>query len=198
MLRTRYVASASFADQAAVICSCQGTTCGRYLYAVLLRRLRAPAVLAHQQSPRVERREQCVLPVRHRLPSSEPQALTPEVASLLTTLVDMLSYCVAVHGHKAQYYILSTPLAQKVCSLIYAREKTLRHCEFSAESVSLTAAAALRFIKACLRTGNHFIHRSFMKNGVTKAILDLVERETTRDTMLSSACLDTLELIRKV
>lgn len=62
----------------------------------------------------------------------------------------------------------------------------------------LTALAALRFIKACLRTGNHFIHRSFMKNGVTKAILDLVDRETGRDTMLSSACLDTLELIRKV
>lgn len=63
---------------------------------------------------------------------------------------------------------------------------------------ALTVPAALRFIKACLRTGNHFIHRSFMKNGVTKAVLDLVERETTRDTMLSSACLDTLELIRKV
>ncbi len=58
--------------------------------------------------------------------------------------------------------------------------------------------AALRFIKACLRTGNHFIHRNFTKNGVTKAIIDLVDRETTRDTMLSSACLDTLELIRKV
>ncbi|GMK58191.1 hypothetical protein CspeluHIS016_0502230 [Cutaneotrichosporon spelunceum] len=35
------------------------------------------------------------------------------------------------------------------------------------------------------------------ENGVTKAIIDLVYQETTRDTMLSSACLDTLELIRK-
>lgn len=47
-------------------------------------------------------------------------------------------------------------------------------------------------------TNNHFIHRNFAKNGVTKAILDLVDRETGKDTMLSSACLDTLELIRKV
>lgn len=49
-----------------------------------------------------------------------------------------------------------------------------------------------------MRTNNHFVHRNFAKNGVTKAILDLVERETDRDTMLSSACVDTLELIRKV
>ncbi|KLT39487.1 DUF625-domain-containing protein [Cutaneotrichosporon oleaginosum] len=115
---------------------------------------------------------------------NKPQVLAQERAPLLTTLVDLLSYCVAVHGHKAQYYILSTPLALRVCSLVYAREKTLRH-------------SALRFVKACLRTNNHFIHRNFTKNGVTKAIIDLVDRETTRDTMLSSACLDTLELIRK-
>jgi hypothetical protein len=42
------------------------------------------------------------------------------------------------------------------------------------------------------------VHRSFAKSGVTKAIIDLVERETDRDTMLSSACVDTLEMIRKV
>lgn len=120
----------------------------------------------------------CLLTILGSMP------LTVERVPLINTLVDLLSYCVAVHAHRAQYYILSNPLAQKVCSLIYAREKPLRH-------------ASLRFIKACLRTNNHFIHRNFAKNGVTKAILDLVLRETDRDTMLSSACLDTLELIRK-
>ncbi|BEJ13212.1 hypothetical protein CspHIS471_0303860 [Cutaneotrichosporon sp. HIS471] len=116
--------------------------------------------------------------------NKQAQPLVPQRTPLLAILVDLLSYCVAAHGHKAQFYILSTPLALQVCSLVYAREKTLRH-------------SALRFIKACLRTGNHFIHRNFTKNGVTKAIIDLVDRETMRDTMLSSACLDTLELIRK-
>jgi protein phosphatase-4 regulatory subunit 3 len=62
----------------------------------------------------------------------------------------------------------------------------------------LTVAAALRFVKTCLHTNNHFIHRNFAKNGVTKGLLDIVERETDRDTMLSSACVDALELIRKV
>ncbi|KAL1409675.1 Platinum sensitivity protein [Vanrija albida] len=113
-----------------------------------------------------------------------PPVLSSERASLLNTLIDLLSYCIGIHAHRAQFYILSNTLPQKVCHLIYAREKTLRHC-------------SLRFIKACLKTNNHFIHRNFAKNGVTKAILDLVERETDRDTMLSSACLDTLELIRK-
>lgn len=79
---------------------------------------------------------------------------------------------------------------------MYAREKTLRHCKSG--SFHPLTTAALRFIKAALKTNNHFIHRNFAKNGGTKAILDLVERETDRDTMLSSACLDTFELIRKV
>jgi protein phosphatase-4 regulatory subunit 3 len=65
---------------------------------------------------------------------SESQPFAPDRAPLLTTLVDLLSYCVAVHGHKAQFHILSTPLALQVCSLVYAREKTLRHCELSLRS----------------------------------------------------------------
>lgn len=112
-------------------------------------------------------------------------------------LVDLLSYCIQMHAHKSQYFVLSNPLAQKVCSLVYASDKTLRHCEF-AKHVHNSPTVSLRFIKSCLMTNNHFIHRNFAKNGVTKAILDLVDRETNRDTMLSSACLDTLELIRKV
>ncbi|WOO79694.1 putative protein [Vanrija pseudolonga] len=89
-----------------------------------------------------------------------PPVLSSERSSLLNTLIDLLSYCIGIHAHRAQFYILSNPLAQKVCHLIYAREKTLRHC-------------SLRFIKACLKTNNHFIHRNFAKLGVTKAILDL-------------------------
>lgn len=68
------------------------------------------------------------------LPFAESQTFAPERAPLLTTLVDLLSYCVAAHGHKAQFYILSTPLALQVCSLVYAREKTLRHCRLSLRS----------------------------------------------------------------
>lgn len=42
-------------------------------------------------------------------------------------LVDLLSYCIQMHAHKSQYFVLSNPLAQKVCSLVYAGDKTLRH-----------------------------------------------------------------------
>lgn len=56
-----------------------------------------------------------------------PLALVSDHISLINILVELLSYCVTVHAHRAQYYILSNPLAQKVCSLMYAREKPLRH-----------------------------------------------------------------------
>lgn len=60
------------------------------------------------------------------------------------------------------------------------------------------ALAALRFVRACLRTPNHFIHRYFTKNDLLSPLLDLLEEESTRDNMLSSACMDVLDLIRKV
>lgn len=57
--------------------------------------------------------------------------MTSEQAPLIGLLVDLLSYCIQMHAHKSQYFVLSNPLAQKVCSLVYAGDKTLRHCELS-------------------------------------------------------------------
>jgi protein phosphatase-4 regulatory subunit 3 len=61
--------------------------------------------------------------------SAGPPAVPQGRAALINGMVDTLSYCLLVHGHRAQYYILSNPLAQKVCSLLYASDKTLRYGE---------------------------------------------------------------------
>lgn len=58
--------------------------------------------------------------------------------------------------------------------------------------------AVLRFARTCLRTPNHFIHRYFVKQDLIPPLLDLLEEESSRDNMLSSSCMDVLDLIRKV
>jgi protein phosphatase-4 regulatory subunit 3 len=58
--------------------------------------------------------------------------------------------------------------------------------------------AALRFIKACFRTNNHFMNRHFVKSDLLNPMICLMEEESKRDNMLSSACMDILEIIRKV
>ncbi|OXH35304.1 nuclear protein [Cryptococcus neoformans] len=110
--------------------------------------------------------------------------LTREYTSLLQNLVELLSYCLLNHPHKGSYFILSNPISKKVVALLYIRDKPLRH-------------AALRFLKACLRTPNHFIHRHFVKNDLLGPLLMLLEEESLRDNMMSSACMEVVEQIRK-
>ncbi|EIW73149.1 hypothetical protein TREMEDRAFT_24823, partial [Tremella mesenterica DSM 1558] len=109
---------------------------------------------------------------------------TREQSSLIQHLVELLSFCVLIHAHRASYFILSNPISPKVVSLLHLKHKPLRH-------------ATLRFIKACLKTPNHFIHRYFVKNDLLGPVLDILEKESGRDNMLSSACMDVLDLIRR-
>lgn len=62
----------------------------------------------------------------------------------------------------------------------------------------LTRSAALRFVKSCLKTPNHFMHRHYTKNDLLLPLVVLLEEEGGKDNMLSSSCLDVLEAIRKV
>ncbi|ODN80464.1 hypothetical protein L202_02704 [Cryptococcus amylolentus CBS 6039] len=116
---------------------------------------------------------------------SQPNTkLARNYTTLLQNLTELLSYCVTTHGHKSSYFILSNPISKKVVGLLYIKDKPLRH-------------AALRYLKACLRTPNHFIHRHFVKNDLFEPLLTLMEDETSKDNMMSSACMEVVEQIRK-
>ncbi|WVQ85221.1 hypothetical protein IAT38_007386 [Cryptococcus sp. DSM 104549] len=110
--------------------------------------------------------------------------LPREYGALLQHLVELLSFCVTNHAHRASYFILSNPISKKVVGLLYVRDKPLRH-------------AALRFVRACLKTPNHFIHRYFVKNDLLAPVISLLEDESTRDNMMCSACMDVIDQIRK-
>nr|XP_019014382.1 uncharacterized protein I206_00464 [Kwoniella pini CBS 10737]OCF53163.1 hypothetical protein I206_00464 [Kwoniella pini CBS 10737] len=110
--------------------------------------------------------------------------LTREHITLLQHLVELLSFCVINHAHKASYFVLSNPISKKIVNLLYIKDKPLRH-------------AALRYIRACLKTSNHFMHRYYVKNDLFLPLIELLEEESVRDNMMSSACMDVLELIRR-
>ena len=49
-----------------------------------------------------------------------------------------------------------------------------------------------------MKLQNHFINRFFIKNELLLPVIDVLESESTRDNMLTSACMEVLDLIRKV
>lgn len=82
----------------------------------------------------------------------------------------------------------------------------VRFCSFSssfflfADSFwsSFGLAAAIRFFRACLKVNTHFMFRYLNKGDVFAPVLELVAFESPRDNMLSSACLELFEFMRKV
>ncbi|KAK8844620.1 hypothetical protein IAR55_006467 [Kwoniella newhampshirensis] len=122
--------------------------------------------------------------IKAEIAKGNPAKLPRERGALLQNLVELLSFCVINHAHRASYFILANPISKKVAGLLYVKDKPLRH-------------AALRFVRACLKTPNHFIHRHYVKNNLLLPVLELLEDESTRDNMMSSACMEVLDLIRK-
>nr|XP_019048585.1 hypothetical protein I302_02357 [Kwoniella bestiolae CBS 10118]OCF27515.1 hypothetical protein I302_02357 [Kwoniella bestiolae CBS 10118] len=110
--------------------------------------------------------------------------LSREHIALLQHLIELLSFSIINHAHKASYFVLANPVSKKVVQLLYVKDKPLRH-------------ACLRYIRACLKTSNHFMHRYYVKNDLFLPLLELLEEESVRDNMMSSACMDVLELIRR-
>ena len=58
--------------------------------------------------------------------------------------------------------------------------------------------AALRFIRACFKNTNNFIHRPVAKQDLIAPLLALLEEESRRDNMLITAAVEILDIIRKV
>lgn len=105
-------------------------------------------------------------------------------AALYNHLCELLTFIMVQHNFRSQYWVISTEIGVRVASLLFAREKYLR-------------LTALRFFRACLAKGNQFINRHFVKIELLGAILSVVEAESSRDNLVTSACLEFFEHVRK-
>lgn len=105
-------------------------------------------------------------------------------SAMLNHLCELLTFVMIHHQFRSQYWVISSDIGIQVATLLFAREKHLR-------------LVALRFFRACLAKGNQFINRHFVKIGLLGAILSVIEGESTRDNLVTSACLEFFEHIRK-
>ncbi|KAI0050231.1 DUF625-domain-containing protein [Auriscalpium vulgare] len=123
------------------------------------------------------------IPEASTLPESG-LVLTRERTNLLLSLCDSLSTFALQHSFRAHFFMLSTSISARVAALLTTRDKHLR-------------LAALRFFRAHLRNNNRnfFIH--IIKLDIFQSILDLTVKESRRDTLLSSSCLEFFEYLRR-
>jgi hypothetical protein len=62
------------------------------------------------------------------LPSlAKALTLSPSDVMLVQYLSELLAFFVAQHGHRAQFFILSNPVSMRIASLLYMKQKPLRH-----------------------------------------------------------------------
>lgn len=110
---------------------------------------------------------------------------SPAKSALFNHLCELLTFIMVHHHFRSQYWVISSDISMRVASLLFAREKHLR-------------LTALRFFRACLAKGNQFVNRHFLKIELVSAVLAVVEGEASRDNLVTSACLEFFEHIRKV
>ena len=110
---------------------------------------------------------------------------SPSKSALFNHLCELLTFIMIHHHFRSQYWVISSDISIRVATLLFAREKHLR-------------LTALRFFRACLAKGNQFINRHFLKIELVSAVLAVIEGEAARDNLVTSACLDFFEHIRKV
>lgn len=106
------------------------------------------------------------------------------LSALYNHLCELLTFVTIHHNFRSQYWVISSEIGNRVASLLFAREKHLR-------------LSSLRFFRACLAKGNQFINKHFVKIDLLSAILCVVEAESARDNLVTSACLEFFEHIRK-
>jgi protein phosphatase-4 regulatory subunit 3 len=122
-------------------------------------------------------------------------------------LIELLYYCITNHTFKAAFYIQSSGVNKQVMSLLYLRDKPLRLGESTlsyremariASHCVADEAVVTRFLKSCLKTGNVFLIKKFVKNDLLAPLIAMLEEESRRDNMLTSACMTIFDELRKV
>lgn len=107
------------------------------------------------------------------------------------------------HGHRSHYYVQESQIAKRVATLLKAKEKYVKLGELRLRRKAHNAdgsciIAALRCLRICSKVNNNFLLRHFIKNELFAPILELALRECKRDNLVSSACQEFFEGIRKV
>ncbi|KAI0092094.1 component of IIS longevity pathway SMK-1-domain-containing protein [Irpex rosettiformis] len=107
-----------------------------------------------------------------------------ERTNLYLHLCELLANFAAQHSFRSHFYMLSSNIASRMGSLLRAKDKHLR-------------LAAFRFFRVTLRLNNRNLFTHLIKLDALKPVIDLTVQESRRDNLLSSACQEFFESMRK-
>ncbi|KZV75083.1 DUF625-domain-containing protein [Peniophora sp. CONT] len=107
-----------------------------------------------------------------------------EKTNLYLSLCDLLSGFVVQHSFRSHFFMLTSSVSGHIASLLTSRDKHLR-------------LAALRYFRAHMKPAKTPFMSHLVKLDAFRPVLELTLRETARDTLVGSACLDFFETMRR-
>lgn len=105
-------------------------------------------------------------------------------SALLVHLCELLCFFVKMHSFRSKFFILSSNISCKMAFLFTFPQKYIR-------------LASLRYFRTCIGLNDEFYSRHFIKNNLFSHILTVYMETNRYDNLLSSACLEFFDVIRK-
>ncbi|KAG6207647.1 hypothetical protein E4U50_003642 [Claviceps purpurea] len=105
-------------------------------------------------------------------------------ASMFSHLVDVLLFFIRQHHRYSRYFVLSHNLVQRVAQLLKSREKFLQ-------------LVAIRFFRSLIALQDEFYLKQILERRVLVPVLDILLDILPGDNLLSSACIELFEFVRK-
>ncbi|KAI1105281.1 DUF625-domain-containing protein [Jackrogersella minutella] len=105
-------------------------------------------------------------------------------ASMFTYLIEILCFFIRQHQHRSKFFVLNNDIVLRISQLLKCPEKFLK-------------LVAIRFLRQLISLQDEFYVKHVSEKRVVGPILDVLIETMPRDNLLSSACLEFFEFIRK-
>lgn len=133
--------------------------------------------------------------------------LTVHQASMFTYLIEILGFFIRQHQTRSKFFVLNNDIVKRVAQLLECQEKFLKlgktewPCAagpFPLLFLLLTnTLVAIRFLRQLINLQDEFYIKHISEKNVLGPILDVLIGSMHRDNLLSSACLEFFEFIKK-
>ncbi|RYP04687.1 hypothetical protein DL764_004303 [Monosporascus ibericus] len=109
---------------------------------------------------------------------------SPQQASMFSYLIEILCFFIRQHHNRSKYFVMQNDIVTRVGQLLACPEKFLK-------------LVAIRFLRQLLNLHDQFYINHMSEKKVIGPILDVLIEIMPRDNLLSSACLEFFEFIKK-
>ncbi|KAI0380022.1 DUF625-domain-containing protein [Hypomontagnella monticulosa] len=109
---------------------------------------------------------------------------TVQQASIFTYLIEILCFFIRQHQHRSKFFVLTNDIVLRISQLLSCSEKFLK-------------LVAIRFLRQLIGLQDEFYVKHVSEKRVIGPILDVLIETMPRDNLLSSACLEFFEFVRK-